>query len=354
MHFQPSNVLLAALLGAVPSYAMLDCKKIVADGHTFNLEKLSGPHSVVTSKYSSLSDAYHNTTYTLDVCQPLKKKGKDKSCPNGTRVCAIERLINGDTDNISEVVAIAGALEQYGDSRRAIRNPTRTRRVCGSSSKGGKNPLDGPLKERTEQKAIIEFLCDEKKTGTEGEWESEDKYEKKKRADKEDDEDKLDDKKDDKKDDDKEGDDETDDEDKDGETHSGMEHQLKKDDAALIWESYEKVKDAKVLHLTWHTKYACEKRDGDKDSDKDDPEDGEKVSAGWGFFTWLVIVVFLGTAAYLIFGSWLNYNRYGARGWDLLPHGDTIRDIPYLLKDWLRRVLNTVQGAGSRGGYSAV
>lgn len=64
--------------------------------------------------------------------------------------------------------------------------------------------------------------------------------------------------------------------------------------------------------------------------------------------------VFLGTAAYLIFGSWLNYNRYGARGWDLVPHGDTIRDIPYLLKDWTRRVLNTVQGSGSRGGYSAV
>lgn len=64
--------------------------------------------------------------------------------------------------------------------------------------------------------------------------------------------------------------------------------------------------------------------------------------------------VFLGTAAYLIFGSWLNYNRYGARGWDLLPHGDTIRDIPYLLKDWTRRVMNTVQGTGSRGGYSAI
>lgn len=63
---------------------------------------------------------------------------------------------------------------------------------------------------------------------------------------------------------------------------------------------------------------------------------------------------FLVTAAYLIFGSWLNYNRYGARGWDLLPHGDTIRDVPYLLKDWTRRVLNTIQGGGSRGGYSAV
>lgn len=56
----------------------------------------------------------------------------------------------------------------------------------------------------------------------------------------------------------------------------------------------------------------------------------------------------------MIFGSWLNYNRYGARGWDLLPHGDAIRDIPYLMKDWLRRVLNSVQGSGSRGGYSAV
>lgn len=63
-------------------------------------------------------------------------------------------------------------------------------------------------------------------------------------------------------------------------------------------------------------------------------------------------------AAYLIFGSWLNYNRYGARGWDLLPHGDTIRDVPYLLKDWARRVLGRGGGVGLgngiRGGYSAV
>jgi hypothetical protein len=63
---------------------------------------------------------------------------------------------------------------------------------------------------------------------------------------------------------------------------------------------------------------------------------------------------FLAIAAYLIFGSWLNYNRYGARGWDLLPHGDTIRDIPYIAKDFARKVAGTVQGGGSRGGYAAV
>lgn len=64
--------------------------------------------------------------------------------------------------------------------------------------------------------------------------------------------------------------------------------------------------------------------------------------------------LFLGIAAYLIFGSWLNYNRYGARGWDLLPHGDTIRDVPYIAKDFGRKIFQTVQGSGSRGGYAAV
>ncbi|EWG50456.1 hypothetical protein FVEG_09666 [Fusarium verticillioides 7600] len=83
-------------------------------------------------------------------------------------------------------------------------------------------------------------------------------------------------------------------------------------------------------------------------------DDDDTSSSHWGFFTWFIIIAFLGIAGYLIFSSWINFTRYGARGWDLLPHSDTIRDIPYLLKDWIRRVLNTVQGTGSRGGYSAV
>lgn len=64
--------------------------------------------------------------------------------------------------------------------------------------------------------------------------------------------------------------------------------------------------------------------------------------------------LFLGVAAYLIFGSWLNYSQYGARGWDLLPHGDTLRDIPYAVKEYIRSVIGAIQGNGSRGGYSAV
>lgn len=118
--------------------------------------------------------------------------------------------------------------------------------------------------------------------------------------------------------------------------------------------------DAYELKLKWRTRYACDNYVRDRKGNS---------SNHWGFFTWMIIMyvppttskanansssLFLCVAGYLILGSWLNYNRYGARGWDLLPHGDTLRDIPYIFNDWLRRVINTLQGSGSRGGYSAV
>ncbi|CAM1510480.1 Fc.00g008150.m01.CDS01 [Cosmosporella sp. VM-42] len=362
---QLSALLLPLLLAVEPSSALLDCKKVRAGGVNFDLGKLSGPHSVVTSRWEPSPPLHHNTTYTLDICQPLKKSGKSKKgeeCPNGTRVCAIDRLLKEDgTDLIDDVKAIAGSLESVGGSvfdYDAVRLKTSDSTADAKKEgvrivmKGGRHPLGRPSKDRTEQKAIIEFLCDENKTGNEGEWDSEDKYEKaSKLRVREEDKDKEGEKdgekdgdKDGDKDDDKDGDKDSDDE------ESTKEHQLKNEGAALIWESYETESDVDVLRLTWYTKYACEKRDGGSNDDND----GDSTTTHWGFFTWFVIIVFLGIATYLIFGSWLNYNRYGARGWDLLPHGDTIRDIPYLMKDWLRRVLNTVQGTGSRGGYSAV
>jgi hypothetical protein len=83
--------LLAFLLPllAAPAFAAetLDCGKIRADGHTFDLSKLGGPHSVVTTRFKPSPPEHYNTTYTLDICKPLKKKGgkKDEECPNGTR-----------------------------------------------------------------------------------------------------------------------------------------------------------------------------------------------------------------------------------------------------------------------------
>jgi hypothetical protein len=62
---------------------------------------------------------------------------------------------------------------------------------------------------------------------------------------------------------------------------------------------------------------------------------------------------FLGAAAYLIFGTWLNSSKYGSQGFDSVPHADFWRDLPYNVKDWGRSIVGLVQGR-SRGGYSAV
>ncbi|KAK7429562.1 type II membrane protein [Neonectria magnoliae] len=262
-------------------------------------------------------------------------------------------------DTILDVNAIAGNLENAGGTafdysltRLKTSDSTADSQKEGLRLvlKGGKHhPIGGSVKDDRPQRAIIEFICDHNKTGTEGEWTSEDKYSKLRlRADeKNEDGDKRgdgdegsDDRKNEDGDKDKDGDDN-----KDGNEDLSQEHQLKYENASLIWDGYTSEKDADVLRLTWYTKYACENREEGDDGDD---------SAPWGFFTWFIIVAFLGIAAYLVFSSWLNYNRYGARGWDLLPHSDSIRDVPYLMKDWVRRVLNTVQGTGSRGGYSAV
>jgi len=87
--YRPDLLAFLLPLLAAPVFAAetLDCGKIRADGHTFDLSKLGGPHSVVTTRYRPNPPEHYNTTYTLDICKPLKKSGGKKSpeCPNGTR-----------------------------------------------------------------------------------------------------------------------------------------------------------------------------------------------------------------------------------------------------------------------------
>ncbi|KAK2049958.1 hypothetical protein LZ31DRAFT_548787 [Colletotrichum somersetense] len=351
MHFPRSQrteaaFLLVLLMSPLPAASMLDCKHIRVDDVSFNLGALGGPHSVVTSRWHP--PTFTNTSYTVDICAPLKRKGdvdKNDQCPSFTRVCAIERAIHPGPDNkdvVEKVIAIAGELGNQGG--RALDAKAERLKSSDSNSdvkkegvrlilNGGSYPLSEKLKNRRYQQAIIEFICDREKTGLEGEFKPEDQYEGSQYRAREEDKDGKDD-----------GDD----------GPSTVEKQLLMPNASLIWDSYgpSEKGDMDVLRLTWHTKYACE--DAFEKPPSEGGSGGGDASSHWGFFTWLFVLSFLGIAAYLVFGSWLNYNRYGARGWDLLPHGDTIRDIPYLVKDWTRSVLSTVNGSGSRGGYSAV
>lgn len=321
---------------------MLDCSKVIVDETKFDFSPLKGPHTITTSEFHP--PTFTNTTYTLDLCAYLKRKDdvkKGDECPNNTKVCAIKHLIDPrkekDNDFIEAVIPLAGNLANHG-GKAFEWTATRLKSsdsVADKKREGVRIVMKGGVYEGREQKAAVEMVCDPERTGDEGEWESEDKYDKEGSKEKRE----VETSEDDKKEEDGGGQDEV----------GWVEKQLKKDNASLIWEGYTRTDNVDTLQLTWYTKYACEKRA---------PNEGERPPAdeskSWGFFTWLVILVFMATASYLIFGSWLNYNRYGARGWDLLPHGDTLRDLPYLLKDWFRRLLNTMQGSGSRGGYSAV
>ena len=307
--------------------AVFDCKNIRADDHSFNFAALSGPKQINWQRKTFPSIT--NTTFTIDICDTLKKE-KDKlkeQCPTGTRVCGIERIYEDDgTSVVREVIPIAGEYA-VSDGRHLDAKFTRLK---GSESnddskkEGVRGELHGGMWEKKKQKAIIEFLCDADFEGTEGFGDDSRAMDigefggMSKRED--------------------EGD--------DGEDNRELPDLDK--GKALQFKRYDTDKDdISVLRLEWKTKYACE----DAAPPKKDPSNKAK---GWGFFTWFLIIVFLLAASYIIFGSWLNYNRYGARGWDLIPHGDTIRDIPYIVKDWTSNMMDRTGGGGSRGGYSAV
>ncbi|KAF2161034.1 hypothetical protein M409DRAFT_70100 [Zasmidium cellare ATCC 36951] len=318
------------LLPAAISAVTFDCKHIRAGGKDFNFEKLGGPKEVNYQRLTSPSIT--NTTFTIDVCKPLtKSKGKDKAkeeCPTGTRVCGVERIYEDGQTLVREVIPIAG---EFGTSDSRHLDPKVTRLKDSESNsdserEGLRAELHGGLWEKKPQKAIIEFICDPEMEGTEGFEDSKEmdvssygSMEKR---------------------DDEEGDGDDEDDNRKLPDLDG--------DKALQWKSYRDEKDdTGVLRLEWKTKYACE------DAADTKPSDGKK-GGSWGFFTWFLIIVFLLAASYIIFGSWLNYNRYGARGWDLLPHGDTIRDLPYIVKDIISSMMDKLKGGGSRGGYSAV
>lgn len=167
----------------------------------------------------------------------------------------------------------------------ATLDPVATR-LSTSSADGDKDKvgvrlvLQGGHYNGRKQKAVVEVLCDDKLDGTEGEWKSDElgipPPPSAKTA-------------------------------EDGKDKDDVPHQLKKDGAALIWDSYgpseEDPKNMDVLKLTWKTKHACEKRNeggsggGDKggsggsgDGDKDKDKGGQDESKHWGFFTWMIIL----------------------------------------------------------------
>ncbi|KAJ5780029.1 Autophagy-related protein 27 [Penicillium paradoxum] len=322
MRLQLSGVslLLSAALSSVASASSFDCAHIEINNYKYDLSPLKGVHEVT---HSVTTDNFvTNTTYRLNICNILDGAARfgDATCEASKNVCGFVHRSAKDGNGRSTFGFPIVGLDPAGQGST---NPEMKRlkeidpeteglriRLEGGSYKGDTN--DQKAKKAA---AIIEFQCDHERSGLEGLRSLADDLETKERRRR------------------AEGE-------GDGAVPAG-------NSSSLQFKSFgPSDDDTYILGLDWRTKYAC---------DEYEKEKGDAPSSNsWGFFTWLIIIAFLCIAAYLIFGSWLNYNRYGARGWDLLPHSDTIRELPYLFQDWIRRVINSLQGAGSRGGYSAV
>ena len=189
-------------------------------------------------------------------------------------MCGIKRFLNPEKkiDEVSQVIPIAGDL--LGKGGKAFDWEAKRLKTSDSADdatkEGVRVTLKGGIFEGRTQRAVVEFRCNQSLTGLEGEWDSEDKYER--------------------------GDPEADaklfrraagldarDDAKDGAPEGYAEKQLTKENTALVWERRASVDDVDTLYLTWHTKYACEKRDDSGDAPP-------AATPHWGIFTWLFIL----------------------------------------------------------------
>ncbi|KAF2757118.1 hypothetical protein EJ05DRAFT_511854 [Pseudovirgaria hyperparasitica] len=329
----------------VSAASSIDCPNIRINDVPYDLSALKGAHTVFREQKIP-GESIHNQTFTLDLCSPLIKEKSDddlSQCKQGANICGVKYLINPSGAIVDEVVSVAGQFaSSYGGHQDAKWTRLKDSDSHEDSKKdglrlemnGGRHPMEGSG--GTPQRALIEFICDPDVDGLDGLGETDPHFKSPKAKNRRDDDGGDDDNNDNEN---NGGDNDGDDDSDDGDQQD--------DSRPLKYKSYERElpggKKMDVLRLEWHTKYACE------NAERDVPK---KSNGSWGFFTWFIVVLFLSVAAYLVFGSWLNYSRYGARGWDLLPHGDTIRDLPYLLKDWARRATGSL--SSSRGGYSAV
>jgi autophagy-related protein 27 len=277
---KPSALPFVATSLLLPSLSIaltFDCSNIQVKGKKFNFEKIGGPHTV--SVVEHFPPSIHNTTWTVDLCDTLKK---DKNIPAGdqclggsqgrhsggctgvtyrltwTTVCGILTTYNPNDDEkprVDEVYPIAG---KYHTSTGKGLEPKyeRLEKIPDSDMRGLRLELHGGTYKKQSQMAIIDLQCDPERTGNERSPP---------RKGEDDEDEKLRNAESDEKDDPDEDDDE---------------------ENSLRFVSYKKEDDNEVLRLDWRTKYACQEYD-----DNDDKGSGKDSSGKhWGFFTWFIVL----------------------------------------------------------------
>ncbi|PPR07377.1 hypothetical protein CVT26_013693 [Gymnopilus dilepis] len=117
--------------------------------------------------------------------------------------------------------------------------------------------------------------------------------------------------------------------------------------------------DGSILDLKWNSRAGCPLQEDDDGKDKEGNNDGHaddgKASVGSGI-GWFFLVLLLAFFAYFGLGAYYNYSTYGATGYDLIPHRDFWKEVPYMLSDVVSHLCSDVRSrrTASRGGYISV
>lgn len=153
-------------------------------------------------------------------------------------MCGIERVSLHHATPSVDVIPVAGDI----DGRHA--DPAVKRLKASDPGREGlRVTLNGGLYDKTNQQAVIEFICDPDRTGLEG----------------------------------------------DEETRQKREDEKGEKDKSLKFVSYDTNNtELHVLKLEWKTKYACEGTRGEDPAPTPDPDPAPGSS--WGFFTWFIIM----------------------------------------------------------------
>lgn len=106
-----------------------------------------------------------------------------------------------------------------------------------------------------------------------------------------------------------------------------------------------------TVTVEWKTPAGCKTSETKKPDEGSAPESSTGSGISWFFI--LLLLCFFG---YFAIGAYYNYNHFGASGWDLIPHRDFWREVPYLFRDFIDHLCATFRPGyqSSRRGYVAV
>ncbi|KAI9033719.1 autophagy-related protein 27 [Phycomyces nitens] len=121
-----------------------------------------------------------------------------------------------------------------------------------------------------------------------------------------------------------------------------------------------------VLLVHWKTVFGCaaqpkqtipkEDEPSKDEPSKDEPSKDKDPKDTRGMSGFSTFFIFVGLLMGLYFGGFAlyNYKVYNARGIDLVPHRDFWIELPYLIKDLITHVMDSMSSTRRGGGYASV